>query len=115
MRWTDQLVAALKNALDDADWDMFRCRTDDVSKFTEAVVRFIGKLVDNTIPRATIKTFPNKKPWVDKTIHVALNSCTAPYNAGIISGSIDEYKSVAYGVRRVVIEAKLRYGRKLQS
>ncbi|KAK1795768.1 hypothetical protein P4O66_008834, partial [Electrophorus voltai] len=96
----DQSVAALQDALDDADWDMFRCSTDDVSEFMEAVVRFIGKLVDDTIPRATVKTFPNQKPWVDKTIHEALNSRTAAYNAGIIIENKDECKS-ATDVRRV--------------
>ncbi|KAK1793068.1 hypothetical protein P4O66_011478, partial [Electrophorus voltai] len=29
-RWTDQLVAALQDALDDADWDMFWHSTNDV-------------------------------------------------------------------------------------
>ncbi|KAK1803289.1 hypothetical protein P4O66_004075 [Electrophorus voltai] len=76
---------------------------------------FIGKLVDDTIPRATIKKFPNQKPWVDKTIHEALNSCTAANNMGIISGNMDEYKSVANGVRRAVRDAKRRYGRKLET
>ncbi|KAK1804021.1 hypothetical protein P4O66_020006 [Electrophorus voltai] len=66
--WTDQSVAALQDALDDADWGMFWYSTDDVSEFTQAVVGFIGKLVDDTISRATIKKFPNQKPWVDKTI-----------------------------------------------
>ncbi|KAK1802035.1 hypothetical protein P4O66_004367 [Electrophorus voltai] len=92
--WTDQSMAALQDALDDTD----RGSTDDVSEFTEAVVGFIGKLVDNTIPRTTIKKFPNQKPWLDKTICEALNSCTAAYNMGIINGNMDEYKSVAYGV-----------------
>ncbi|KAK1784445.1 hypothetical protein P4O66_001248, partial [Electrophorus voltai] len=48
--------------------------TDDVSEFTEAAVEFIGKMVDDMIPRATIKAFPNQKPWVDKTMRKALNS-----------------------------------------
>ncbi|KAK1795622.1 hypothetical protein P4O66_001119 [Electrophorus voltai] len=89
-RWTDQSVDTLKDALDDADWDMFWRSTDDVSEFTEAVIGFIGKLVDDTIPRTTIKKFPNQKPWVDKTICEALNSRTAAYNAGIISGNLNE-------------------------
>ncbi|KAK1784000.1 hypothetical protein P4O66_004501, partial [Electrophorus voltai] len=114
-RWTDQSVAALQDALEDADWDMFRRSTDDVSEFTEAVVGFIGKLVDDTIPRITIKKFSNQKPWVDRTIREALNSRTAAYNAGIISGNMDEYKSAAYGVRRAVREAKRRYGKKLET
>ncbi|KAK1803915.1 hypothetical protein P4O66_003855 [Electrophorus voltai] len=114
-RWTDQSVAALQDALDDADWDMFQHSTDDVSEFTEAVVGFIGKLVDDTIPRITIKKFPNQKPWVDRTIREALNSRTAAYNAGIISGNMDEYKSGAYGLHRVVREAKRRYGKNLET
>ncbi|KAK1803875.1 hypothetical protein P4O66_003817 [Electrophorus voltai] len=55
------------------------------------------------------------KPWVDRTIREALNSRTADYNAGIISGNMDEYKSAAYGVRRAVREAKRRYGKKLET
>ncbi|KAK1802112.1 hypothetical protein P4O66_004453 [Electrophorus voltai] len=98
--WTDQSGAALQDALDDADWDMFWHSTDDVCEFTEAVVGFIGKLVDDTIPRITIKKFPNQKPWVDKTIRKALNSRTAAYNTRIISGNMDEYKSASYGVLR---------------
>ncbi|KAK1792063.1 hypothetical protein P4O66_001841 [Electrophorus voltai] len=64
--------------------------------------------------RATIKTFPNQNPWVDKTIREARNSHTAAYNAGIISGNMDEYKSAAYGMRRVLRESKRHYGRKLE-
>ncbi|KAK3545220.1 hypothetical protein QTP70_002065 [Hemibagrus guttatus] len=52
------LVATLQYALDDADWDMFRCSSDDINVFTEAVVGFI-------------RTFPNQKLWVDKTIRNA--------------------------------------------
>ncbi|KAK1784304.1 hypothetical protein P4O66_003692 [Electrophorus voltai] len=89
--------------------------TDDVSEFTEAVVGFIGKLVHDTIPRITIKKFSNQKHWVDRTIHEALNSSTAAYNVGIISGNMDEYKSAAYGVRRAMREAKRRYGKKLET
>ncbi|KAK1800731.1 hypothetical protein P4O66_005923 [Electrophorus voltai] len=46
-------------------------------------------------------------------VREALNSHTAAYNAGIISGNMDE--SAAYGVRRVVREAKRRYGKKLET
>ncbi|KAK1789806.1 hypothetical protein P4O66_015687, partial [Electrophorus voltai] len=85
--------------------------TDDVSEFTEAVVGFIGKLVDDTIPRATIKKFPNQKPWVDKTIREALNSRAAVYNVGIISGNMDEYKSAACRVHRVGLWTIMDYRR----
>ncbi|KAK1803345.1 hypothetical protein P4O66_004125 [Electrophorus voltai] len=54
-------------------------------------------------------------PWVDNTIRKALNSRTAAYTTGIISRNMDEYKSSAYGERRVVREAKRRYRRKLET
>ncbi|KAK1792043.1 hypothetical protein P4O66_001822 [Electrophorus voltai] len=41
------------------------------------------------------------KPWIDKTIHKALNSRTAAYNVGIINRNMNEYKPAAYGVRRM--------------
>ncbi|KAK3519756.1 hypothetical protein QTP70_003911 [Hemibagrus guttatus] len=83
----DQSVDALQDALDDADWDMFCRSSDDINMFTEAVLGFIGKLADDTVQKTIIRTFPNQKPWVDKTIHDALRSCAAAYNAGLVQGS----------------------------
>ncbi|KAK3505997.1 hypothetical protein QTP70_003344, partial [Hemibagrus guttatus] len=88
VRWTDQSVAALQDTLDDADWDMFWCSSDDINVFTEAVVGFIGKLADDNVKKTIIRTFPNKKPWVDKTIHDALRSHAAVYSTGLASGDM---------------------------
>ncbi|RXN39337.1 CBL-interacting kinase 4-like protein [Labeo rohita] len=65
--------------------------------------------------KTTIRTFPNQKPWVDKTIRDALRSRTAAYNAGLASGDMVPYKAASYNVRKAVKEAKQRYGRKLES
>ncbi|KAL1268802.1 hypothetical protein QQF64_034165 [Cirrhinus molitorella] len=89
-RWTDQSVAALPDALDDADWDMFRRSSDDVNVFAEAVVGSIGKLADDTIPLRCIQH-------------------------GLATGNMDEYKAASYSVRRAVKEAKRRYRKKLES
>ncbi|KAI5085844.1 hypothetical protein C0J45_23589, partial [Silurus meridionalis] len=62
---TDMDTYTSSDIVDDADWDMFRRSSDDVM-FTEAVVGFIGKLVENTVQKTTIRKFPNQKPWVDK-------------------------------------------------
>lgn len=114
--WTDKSVAALQDALDDADWDMFRNSSgDDVSVFTEAVVGLIGKLAKDTVEKKTIRTFPNQKPWVDKTIRDVLRSRTAAYNKGLASGDMELYRAASYNVRKAVKEAKQRYGRKLES
>ncbi|KAK3526575.1 hypothetical protein QTP70_030713 [Hemibagrus guttatus] len=57
--------------------EFFSHSSDDINVFTEAVVGFIGKLADDTVQKTIIRTFPNQKPWVDKTIHDALRSLTA--------------------------------------
>lgn len=111
--WSDQSIATLQDALDDVDWDMFRRSSDDINMFTEAVVGLIGKLVDDAVQKITIKTFPNQKLGVDKTIHDALSSRTAAYKAGLATRNMDEYKIVSYNARRVVKEAKRRYGKKV--
>ncbi|KAK3534809.1 hypothetical protein QTP86_026082 [Hemibagrus guttatus] len=97
-RWTDQSVAALQDALDDADWDMFWRSSDDINVFTEAVVGFIGNLADDTVQKTIIRTFPNQKPWVDKTIRDALRSHTAAYNG---LRTITDYKAPTSGMPNV--------------
>lgn len=56
----------------------------------EAAVGFNGKVVNNTTPRRASRTFPNQKPWVDKSMRVALRSCTSAYNSGFIMGNMKQ-------------------------
>jgi len=111
-RWTDKSEAALRGALDSADWDMFRCSSGgDINEFTEATVGFIGKMVEDTTPTTTIRTFPNQKQWVDKTVRDALRARTTAYNSGLATGNMTPYRAATYAVRRTVKEAKRRYAR----
>ncbi len=57
----------------------------------------------------TIRTFSNQKPWVDRTIGLAVNQRTAAYNAGLLSGNMSDYKASCYALRLAVRAAKLRY------
>ncbi|KAK3545527.1 hypothetical protein QTP70_008036 [Hemibagrus guttatus] len=98
----DQSGAALRDALDDTDRDMFRRSSDDINVFTEAVVGFISKLADDTVQKMIIRTFPNHKPWVDKTIRDALRSCATAYNVGLASGDMDSYKAASYNVQKAL-------------
>lgn len=58
-------MAALQDAL---YYTLFRRSSDDINMFTEAVVGLITKLPDDTVHKTIIRTFPNQKLWVDKTI-----------------------------------------------
>ncbi len=63
----------------------------------------------------TVKTFPNQKPWVDRTIRDAVNKRTAAYNEALLSGNMCEYKAACYALRRAVGAAKHRYKERIES
>ncbi len=102
----------LQAALDDVDWDMFRASSSDVNEFTDVALSFVNMPTEQATETVTIRTFSNQKPWVDRTIRVAVNHCTATYNASVIndllSSNMSEYKASRYALRCAVRAAKLR-------
>ncbi len=63
----------------------------------------------------TVRTFPNQKPWVDRTIRDAVNQRTAAYNEALLSGNMSVYKALCYALRRAVSVAKHRYKERIES
>ncbi len=114
-RWSSHSEAMLQASLDDVDWDMFRASSADISEFTDVAVRFINTLTDQATETVTIRTFSNQKPWVDRSIRVAVNHRTAAYNAGLLSGNMSDYKTSCYALRQAVRAAKLRYRERIES
>ncbi len=114
-RWSSHSEAMLQAALDDVDWDMFRASSSDVSEFTDAAVSFVNTLTEQATETITVRTFPNQKPWVDRTIRDAVNKRTAAYNEALLSGNMSEYKASCYALRRAVRAAKLRYKEIIES
>ncbi len=95
-RWSSHSEAMLQAALDDVDWDMFRASSSDDSEFTDVAVSFVNTLIEQATETITVRTFPNQKPWVDRTIRDAVNKCTAAYNEALLSGNMSEYKASCY-------------------
>lgn len=60
---------------------MHQASSDEVNMFAEVGLGFI--LVDDSLPTDMINTFPNQKPWEDKTIHEGLEGCSAVHNSGL--------------------------------
>ncbi len=83
-RWSSHSEAMLQAALDDVDWDIFRASSSDVSEFTDVAVSFVNTLTEQATETITVRTFPNQKPWVDRTIRDAVNKRTAAYNEAIV-------------------------------
>ncbi len=79
------------------------------------LLSFVNTLNDQATERVTIRTFSNQKPWVDRSIRVAVNHRTAAYNAGLLSGNMSEYKASCYALRRAIRAAKRRYRERIES
>ncbi len=114
-RWSSHSEAMLQVALDDVDWDMFRVSSSDISKFTDVALSFVNTLTEQATETMTVRTFPNQKPWVDRTICAVVNKRTAAYNAGLLSRNMSEYKASCYALRRAVRATKLRYREIIES
>ncbi len=114
-RWSSHSEAMLQSALDDVDWDMFRASSSDVSEFTEVAVSFVNTLTEQATETITVRSFPNQKPWVDRSIRDAVNKRTAAYNEALLSGNMREYKASCYALRRAVSAAKHRYKERIES
>ncbi len=76
---------------------MFRASSSDVSEFTDVAVSFVNTLTEQATETITVRTFPNQKPWVDRSIRDAVNKRTAAYNEALLSGTMSVYKASCYG------------------
>ncbi len=114
-RWSSHSEAMLQASLDDVDWDMFRASSSNVSEFTDVALSFVNTLTEQATETVTIRTFSNQKPWVDRSIHDAVNHRTAAYNAGLLSGNMSEYKASCYTLRCAIRAAKRRYRERIES
>ncbi|RXN06000.1 interferon-inducible GTPase 5-like protein [Labeo rohita] len=66
-------------------------------------------LAEEIIPTVRIRTFPNQKPWVDRSIRAAT------YNSGLATGDMSAYKAASYGIRRAGRDTKRQYRERLES
>ncbi len=105
--WSSHSEAMLQAALDDVDWDMFRTSSSDVSEFTDVAVSFVNTLTEQATETITVRTFPNQKPWVDRTIRDAVNKRTAAYNEVLLSGNMSEYKASCYALTGLGLNTSL--------
>jgi hypothetical protein len=74
------------------------------------VSEFISKCIGDVVPTATIKRFPNQKPWIDGSIRVKLKARTTAFNRGKVNGNMTEYKQWSYSLCKAnKLQAKHQY------
>jgi len=67
--WSDQSDAILQDCFDHVDWDMFRAASDDdIEAYSDTVMCFIRKCIEDVVPTKTIRIYPNQKPWINSDV-----------------------------------------------
>lgn len=47
---------------------------DDIDVYTDTVMCFIRKCIEDVVPTKRIRTYPDKKLWINTDVHMALNA-----------------------------------------
>ncbi len=90
---------------------MFRESCSDLDELTETITAYINFCEDSFIPKKTIHIFPNKKPWVSKSLKNTINL----RNISFIQGGISRSRELQKQVKRELKIAKVSYKDKVQS
>jgi hypothetical protein len=97
----------LQGCFDHINWNIFCVASENnIDLYTDKVPEFIRKCMGEVVPTASIKTFPNQKPWIDGSICAKLKVQTTAFNHGKVTGNMAEYKQCSYYLRKAIKQAK---------
>ena len=92
---------------------MFRDSSNGIEEFSTSVIGFINKCIDDVIPKVTVRTYPNQKPWITGNICIELKARAAAFKEWHTNP--DNYKKSRYALRRTIKQAKRQYRFKIES
>ncbi len=82
---------------------MFRAAfDDDIEAYSDSVMCFIRKCIEEVVPTKTLRIFSNQKPWTNSDVRSALSARTSAFK----SGNTDDQKQASYDLRRSIKAAK---------
>ena len=58
---------------------MFWDSSDGIEEYTTSAIGFINKCIDDVVPTVTVRTYPNKKPWITGNIRTELKARAAAF------------------------------------
>jgi hypothetical protein len=85
-----------------------------IDTHADTVNEFIRKCIGDVVPAVTIKTYPNQKPWIDRSIHAKQKVRTTAFDQGKKTGNMEECKS-GYSLHKAIKQAKRWYRDKVES
>ncbi len=109
--WSDHSDTILQDCFDHVDWDMFRAASDDdIESYSDAVMCFIRKCIEDVVPTKTVCIYPNQKTWINIEVRAALSARTSAFK----SGNTDDQKQASYDLRKSIKAAKRQYKNKVE-
>ena len=112
-KWSDEAVAKLQVCFASTDWTMFRDSSDGIEEFPASVTVFINKCIDDVVPRVTVRTSPNQKPWITSNICTELKARATAFKEQGINPEV--YEKSCYALRRTIEQARRRYRTKFEA
>ena len=108
-RWSSDSDSALRHCFATTDWAVFK--DNNIDCYTDATTSYIGKCIDDVVPRITVRAFPNQKPWVNGEVRAKLKARADAHN----SDDLEEHRKSRYELRRAIRSAKSQYREKVES
>ena len=102
-RWSEESDEALQDCFASTDWSVFE--DNNINTHTDTVICYIGKCIDDVVPKVSVRTFPNQKPWINCNVRGKLKVRTIAHRAG----DLEEYRKSRYDLRRAIKNAKSQY------
>lgn len=110
--WSDESVAIPQDCFETTDWLMFREVADgNINEYTDSVSSFIQHCIEDIVPKKSVRSFPNQKPWVDAGVRTNLRARAAAFN----SGDPDLYRKARYEIRNAIKTSKRTYRTRVES
>ncbi|KAK0139823.1 hypothetical protein N1851_023265 [Merluccius polli] len=113
--WPQDALPALQDCFDCTQWSIFREAATsgdfiDLQEYTEAVVGFISKCVDDVTEVKMVKTRAIRKPWLTGEVCSLLKTRDFAFKAGDAAA----YREARNNLKKGIREAKRQYGRNLE-
>ncbi|KAF7641217.1 hypothetical protein LDENG_00288860, partial [Lucifuga dentata] len=104
-KWNKEADEVLQDCFETTDSD------GNINAHTDSVIGYISKCIDDVVPKVTIRTYHNQKPWVGQEIRAKLKARANAFN----SGDPDAYKVARYDLWKSIRDAKRNYRDKVES
>ena len=94
------MLRYIQDCFASTDWNMFQDSSNGI-EYTTSVTSFINKCIDEVVSTVTVRTYPNRKPWITGNIRTKLKARAAAFKEW--ETNPDAYKKSCYALRPTII------------